>query len=148
MTSTWRIAHACWDVAWGMLRTASVALPALGLVGMSGPAFGQEIGAQPFRFVVVGDTQTDGGESSVNWDVLTQLVQDMNTHDPAFGLFVGDLVGGSSSLATTRSQWADFLTATDALTGTRLPVPGNHDVFGGVGTFDAFAETFYWLRRP
>ncbi|MFP6563893.1 MAG: LamG-like jellyroll fold domain-containing protein [Myxococcota bacterium] len=100
---------------------------------------------QPFSFVVVGDTQTDGGESSVNWDVLTQLVQDMNSHEPDIGLFVGDLVGGSSSLATTQSQWADFLTATDAFTGTRLPIPGNHDVYGGVGTFAAFAATFDWL---
>jgi hypothetical protein len=53
--------------------------------------------SESFRFVVVGDTQTDGGETSVNWDVLTQLVQDMNSHDPDIGLFVGDLVGGSSS---------------------------------------------------
>jgi 3',5'-cyclic AMP phosphodiesterase CpdA len=95
--------------------------------------------------VVVGDTQTDGAETSVNSDVLTQLVADMNTHNPAFGLFVGDLVGGSSSLATTRAQWADFLAATDGFMGTRLPIPGNHDVYGGVGTFAAFAETFPWL---
>jgi hypothetical protein len=35
--------------------------------------------------VLVGDTRTDGAEISVNWDVLTQLVVDMNTHNPTFG---------------------------------------------------------------
>jgi len=117
----------------------------LGVFGISRVGIAQEGEPQPFRFVVVGDTQTDGAESSVNWDVLTQLVADMNTHNPTFGLFVGDLVGGSSSLTTTRAQWSDFLAATADFMGTRLPIPGNHDVYGGAGTFDAFSETFPWL---
>ena len=129
----------------GASLAASLVLALAALAAGPGGALAQGAGPQPFRFVVVGDTQTDGGEASVNWDVLTQLVADMNTHNPAFGLFVGDLVGGSNSLNTTRAQWADFLAATDAFVGTRLPIPGNHDVYGGVGTFDAFAETFPWL---
>ncbi|MCS5638257.1 MAG: metallophosphoesterase, partial [Myxococcota bacterium] len=118
----------------GALMAARLALAILGFAGVSRVALAQGSEPQPFRFVVVGDTQTDGAETSVNWDVLTQLVADMNTHNPAFGLFVGDLVGGSNSLPTTRAQWADFLAATDAFVGTRLPIPGNHDVYGGVGT--------------
>ncbi len=135
----------CWKRATSVRTAGTLALLAVGLAGISQAAQGQGAEPQPFRFVVVGDTQTDGAEASVNWDVLTQLVADMNTHNPAFGLFVGDLVGGSSSLTTTRAQWADFLAATDAFVGTRLPIPGNHDVYGGVGTFDAFSETFPWL---
>jgi len=135
----------CWKRATSVRTAGTLALLAVGLAGISQAAHGQGAEPQPFRFVVVGDTQTDGAEASVNWDVLTQLVADMNTHNPAFGLFVGDLVGGSSSLTTTRAQWADFLAATDAFVGTRLPIPGNHDVYGGIGTFDAFSETFPWL---
>ena len=101
--------------------------------------------AAPFSFVVVGDTQTDGGEASVNWDVLPQLVEDMNTHDPAFGLFAGDLVGGGWTVAGTQDQWEDFKTATADFQGEILVAPGNHDVYGGAGTFDAWRETFDWL---
>ncbi|NCG19112.1 MAG: hypothetical protein GWP91_08875 [Rhodobacterales bacterium] len=100
-----------------------------------------------FQFVVVGDTQTDGGEDSVNWDVLTQLMVDMNTHDPLFGLFVGDLVGGTGTVAGTIGQWNDFLNATAPFIGERLPLLGNHDVYGGAGTFNAFATTFDWLPQ-
>lgn len=100
-----------------------------------------------FQFTVVGDTQTDGGENSVNWDVLTQLVEDMNTHDPAFGLFVGDLVGGTGSIAGTISQWEDFKSATAAFNGQIYAVPGNHDFYGGEGTQAAWAQTFDWLPQ-
>jgi len=139
------VTRSCSKPKWAMALAASLALLVPGLAGIARVALAQGAEPQPFRFVVVGDTQTDGAEASVNWDVLTQLVVDMNAHNPAFGLFVGDLVGGSSSLTTTRAQWADFLAATDAFGGTRLPIPGNHDVYGGVGTFDAFSETFHWL---
>ncbi len=98
--------------------------------------------AAPFTFVVVGDTQTDGEEDSVNWDVLPELITDMNTHDPAFGLFAGDLVGGSSSLTETERQWGDFHAATAHFTGTVLAVPGNHDVYPGAGTFGAWRRSF------
>ena len=104
--------------------------------------------AQEVRFVVVGDTQTDGDHTSINWDVLPAIVEDMNTHDPVVGLFVGDLVGGSGSVAGTVAQWADFQAATADFEGTVLAVPGNHDVYGGAGTFDAWRETFPWLLVP
>ena len=64
--------------------------------------------AADLTFVVVGDTQTDGDELSVNWDVFPQIVEDMNTHSPDVGLFVGDLVGGAGSVSGTVSQWQDF----------------------------------------
>lgn len=105
-------------------------------------AVGASASASDFRFVVVGDTQTDGSHSSINWDVLPLLIEDMNTHDPTVGLFVGDLVGGTGSIDGTVAQWADFQTATADFTGQLLAVPGNHDVYGGAGTFEAWRETF------
>ena len=58
-----------WSRPRGPRLTRGVAsLAVLGaVVGMS-PA--DAAVSQSFRFVVVGDTQTDGGETSVNWDVL------------------------------------------------------------------------------
>ena len=64
--------------------------------------------AQELTFVVVGDMQTDGNHSSINWNVFPQMVQDMNAHDPQLGLFVGDLVGGASTVSGTQAQWLDF----------------------------------------
>ena len=101
--------------------------------------------AADLSFVVVGDMQTDGSESSINSTVFPQLVEDMNTHSPDVGLFVGDLVGGSGSVAGTVTQWADFNAVVAGFVGFPMVVPGNHDVYGGAGTFDAFRETFDWL---
>ena len=98
-----------------------------------------------FTFVVVGDTQTDGYDWSINWSVFPNIIEDMNAHDPVVGLFAGDLVGGSSSLIDTRGQWQDFKDVALDLTGEVLPVVGNHDVYPGVGTFAAFADEFDWL---
>ena len=101
--------------------------------------------AADLTFVVVGDTQTDGNHVSINWDVFPQIVEDMNTHSPDVGLFVGDLVDGAYSVSETKSQWEDFVAVIDGFSGTALMVPGNHDVYGGAGTFDAFRQTFPWL---
>jgi MYXO-CTERM domain-containing protein len=101
--------------------------------------------ADDFRFVVVGDTQTNGNHTSINWDVMPVLIEDMNTHQPVVGLFVGDLVGGSNSVSGTISQWQDFKSVSAGLNGEVLPILGNHDVYGGSGTFEAFGNVFDWL---
>ena len=101
--------------------------------------------AQELTFVVVGDMQTDGNHSSINWNVFPQMVQDMNAHDPQLGLFVGDLVGGASTVSGTQAQWLDFKSVVADFDGQVLAVPGNHDVYGGAGTFRAWRETFPWL---
>ena len=101
--------------------------------------------AADLSFVVVGDTQTDGSHDSINWDVFPQIIEDMNTHHPQVGLFVGDLINGSYSLDDTISQWADFEQVVAGFEGMPLLVLGNHDVYSGSGTFDAFRETFDWL---
>lgn len=101
--------------------------------------------AADLSVVVVGDTQTDGDELSVNWEVFPQIVEDMNTHSPDVGLFVGDLVGGAGTVSGTVEQWRDFKSVVAGFTGFPLLVPGNHDVYGGTGTFAAFRRTFDWL---
>ena len=97
---------------------------------------------EPFSFAVVGDTQTDGSGASINWSVFPAVVDGANAQGASFLLVAGDLVGGSSSLAATVDQWGDFRAVADGFSGTVLPVPGNHDVYGGAGTFDAWRTTF------
>ena len=108
------------------------------MLALVGAAFGEDA----FRFAVVGDVQTDGDESSINWDVLPTLIEDMNAKNPDILLVAGDLVGGSYSVAGTVTQWEDFQLATADFDGTVYAVPGSHDVYGGSGTFAAFKDMF------
>jgi hypothetical protein len=98
----------------------------------------------PLRFVVVGDTQDDGTTGGgINDSVWPQMALDMNAHDPAFALFPGDLVAGSTSSAVTLNEWGDWDVATSPLTAVRLMTPGNHDMSGG--TFNSWSNSFPWL---
>lgn len=98
------------------------------------------------RFVVVGDTQDDGTTGGgVNDAVWPAMADDMNALNPAFALFCGDLVSGSSSLPVTTAQWEDWKVATSGLLAPRYMVPGNHDMYGGTGTYAAWTQTFPWL---
>ncbi|MCP4807554.1 MAG: hypothetical protein GY913_15200 [Proteobacteria bacterium] len=108
------------------------------MIWLVSAAFAQDA----YRFAVIGDPQTDGDESSVNWDVLPVLVEDMNAKNPDVLLVAGDLVGGAYSVGSTVTQWEDFLLATADFDGTVYAVPGNHDVYGGSGTFAAWKDTF------
>ncbi len=100
---------------------------------------------EAFSFVVVGDTQSNGTDWSVNWTEVPAIVEAANTHDPVIMLVAGDLVAGSSSISDTVAQWEDFKDATADFDGTIYPVPGNHDVYGGSSTFAWWRETFDWL---
>jgi len=105
---------------------------------------GAALAQDAFRFAVVGDTQTeDYSESaSINPTVFPAIVEAANTQNAELLLVAGDLVGGSGSLASTRSQWSDFRAVAVDFDGEVLVIPGNHDVYGGEGTFAAFAEDF------
>jgi hypothetical protein len=103
--------------------------------------------SEPFSFTVVGDTQTDGSHTSINWDVVPPMIEGMNALEPDLSIFVGDLVGGSGSLSATVSQWQDFDSVTSDLNSTRYLVPGNHDMYGGQGTFNAWATMWPELPR-
>ena len=123
-----------------MVRDRGTRLPPVRdvVIWLVGTALAQDA----FRFAVIGDPQTDGDESSINWDVLPQLIEDMNARNPDLLLVAGDLVGGAGTVPATVAQWDDFQTATAAFSGTVYAVPGNHDVYGGAGTFDAWRSTF------
>lgn len=108
------------------------------LIALPQPAVAEEV----LRLAVVGDTQTDGSHSSINWDVLPGVVAGAEAQGATHLLVAGDLVGGSSSLSATVSQWEDFKLATEEFSGEVFAVPGNHDVYGGSGTFEAWRETF------
>ena len=98
----------------------------------------------PLRFVVVGDTQDDGTTGGgINDNIWPQMAYDMNALDPAFALFCGDLVSGSSSTSAHINEWNEWETATSPLFATRLMTPGNHDFYGG--TFASWRNAFPWL---
>lgn len=122
-----------------LLPASLLALLALGLFSVEKSGDGA-----PLRFVVVGDTQSDGS-GSINWNVVPQMIQDMNALNPDFALFCGDIVSGTGSVAGTVAQWEEWKTATTLFTGQRYLVPGNHDFYGGAGSFAAWRTTFPWL---
>ncbi len=96
------------------------------------------------RFVVAGDTQDNGSTGGgINSNVWPQMAHDMNAHSPAFALFPGDLVAGSTSSSVTLAEWAEWDAATAPLTAVRLMTPGNHDMYGG--TFNSWSSAFPWL---
>jgi hypothetical protein len=107
---------------------------------------GRGEGSGRFSFVVVGDTQDDGTTGGgVNDKLWPAMAYDMNALNPAFALFCGDLVSGSSSIDTTVAQWEDWKVATNPLNATRYMVPGNHDMYGGAQTYKRWTQTFPWL---
>ncbi len=97
--------------------------------------------AAPIRIAVVGDTQN--GE--FGGGVLDELVRDIDSLDPDFVIFPGDLVGD-----TGVGGWQAWKDRTAALGANalgidkRLMTPGNHDRGSG-GTFTNWQQTFDWL---
>jgi len=80
--------------------------------------------AEPFSFAVVGDTQTDGAGSSINWEQFPAVVEGANTQGATYLLVAGDLVGGSTSLSATVAQWGDFELAAADFLGQRAGARG------------------------
>lgn len=112
----------------------------IGLTATASPT--ASAAAQPFKFAVVGDTQQTefGGRSNL----LTRLVESINTHDVDYVLFPGDLISDTAAVG----GWAAWRDRTAALgtnsTGRdkRLMTPGNHDVGAGARLWQT---TFGWL---
>ncbi len=98
--------------------------------------------ADSFSFAVVGDTQGSGG---LNYDVMPQIVQDMNALDPAMVFFVGDLIGGYYTIDPHQEAWEAWVAEAYALNAEIYAVPRNHDFFPGWPVYDAWLETFDWL---
>jgi uncharacterized protein (TIGR03382 family) len=98
--------------------------------------------AGTFSFAVVGDTQ---GSGTLNYEVMPQIVQDMNALDPALVFFVGDLIGGYYTIEPHQQAWEEWVAEAWKLNAEIYAVPGNHDFFPGEAVYDAWSETFDWL---
>ncbi len=102
----------------------------------------QPAGAEPFTFAVVGDTQ---GSGTLNYEVMPQLVEDMNAVAPDLVIFVGDLIGGYYTIGSHQAAWEEWVDVAAGLEAEVYAVPGNHDFFPGLSVYDAWLETFPWL---
>jgi len=90
-------------------------------------------GDSAFRFGVLGDVQ--------GLQFLSQLITDMNAHDPALVVFPGDLVSTGST-----ASWNQWDALSQHFVGgpeNRLMVPGNHDL--PVGGDLQWQQKFNWL---
>jgi uncharacterized protein (TIGR03382 family) len=99
--------------------------------------------ADSFSFAVVGDTQGSGG--GLNFDVMPQMVQDMNALEPSMVFFVGDLINGHYTIDPHQASWEAWVAEAWQLDSEIYALPGNHDFFPGVSVYDAWLETFDWL---
>ena len=100
------------------------------------------VSADSFTFAVVGDTQ---GSGSLNYEVMPQMVEDMNALDPALVIFVGDLIGGTYTIDSQQAAWEEWVDVASGLNAEVYAVPGNHDFFPGEPVYGAWLETFPWL---
>ncbi len=92
-----------------------------------------------FRFGVMADSEgdwTDPEQLGVH-PMLSQLITEMNVHDPAFCLFPGDLGYG----VRLERQWAHWKDVTSHFTGKMYVTPGNRDA-GLMGLLDLWREAF------
>lgn len=100
-------------------------------------------GGTAFRFAVMADSRSDSTSPAVNSTVLSQLITDMNTLNPIFCIFPGDLVfGGWVSNDAFKAQLQEWKDATGHFKGTLFVCPGNHEFQGGAGRADAWREKF------
>ncbi len=99
--------------------------------------------ADAYSFAVVGDTQGSGG--GLNYDVMPQLIQDMNELEPSMVFFVGDLINGHYTIDPHQASWEDWVAEAWQLNAEIYALPGNHDFFPGASVYDAWLETFDWL---
>lgn len=95
------------------------------------------------KFAVIGDTQ--GGEFGGHSNLLTRLMESVNTHNVDYVLFPGDLLGDSGANGWNAWKSRTSIVGTNSLgRDKRLMTPGNHDRGSG-GTFANWQNTFDWL---
>lgn len=99
----------------------------------------------PWRFVVLGDTRTEGLHPP---PAMAQIVQNAAAARPEVALANGDLIYAMDDEASVREQWRNWRAAVAPL-GARyvLPTPGNHDVQGHAWATDLMVEAFPELPR-
>lgn len=100
---------------------------------------------QPWRFVILGDTRTQGLDPP---EVTSQIVVQAAAAHPAMVLAVGDLINALNTPDEVRQQWQNWravvapLVAVDHGSPWLLPTPGNHDVQSGSWAAALFTEAF------
>ncbi len=80
-----------------------------------------------FHFVVLGDSQFH------NPPAFNRIIDDTRTLRPAFVVQVGDMIRGyTDDVAGVRNEWRRFKNQIAPLAPVPyVPVPGNHDLYGG-----------------
>jgi 3',5'-cyclic-AMP phosphodiesterase len=95
---------------------------------------------QPWRFVVLGDTRTEGLRPP---DTTYQIVERARLAQPEIVLTVGDMINALDDQASVREQWRYWREAVAPLGARHLLVtPGNHDVQGNAWATDLLVEAF------
>jgi Icc protein len=100
---------------------------------------------QPWRFVVLGDTRTDGLDPP---PVTGQIVALAQAHRPEITLANGDLIKALEDQDSVREQWRRWRAVVAPLghytSGATwlLPTPGNHDVEDNAWATDLMVEAF------
>src|SRR5262245_12797427 len=95
---------------------------------------------QPWRFVVLGDTRTEGLKPP---DVTNRIVEQARAAQPEVALAVGDMINALDDQASVREQWRLWREVVAPLGARHLLVtPGNHDVQGNAWATDLLVEAF------
>jgi len=96
-----------------------------------------------WRFIVTGDSRSDGELNGVNVPILTEIANEILKREVDFVLLSGDLVVGSRDQEEIQSQlntWIDVMRPVYNAGIGVYPIRGNHDT-GGTKTSD---ESIAW----
>ncbi|HEX5688360.1 MAG TPA: metallophosphoesterase [Roseiflexaceae bacterium] len=95
---------------------------------------------QPWRFVVLGDTRTEGLKPP---DITYALVERARQAQPEVVLCVGDMINALDTQDEVREQWRFWREAVAPLGAEHVLVtPGNHDVQGNAWATDLLVAAF------
>jgi Icc protein len=95
---------------------------------------------QPWRFVVLGDTRTEGLDPP---DTTHAIVARAAQAQPEVVLADGDMINALNTQDEVREQWRRWRAAVAPLGATHVLVtPGNHDVQGNAWATDLLVEAF------
>jgi hypothetical protein len=132
-----------------MLKLKSTFLVATPLILLILLAFGctsttiQKSTQNSWRFIVTGDSRSNGEYNGVNVPILTEVASEIVKSNVDFVLFTGDLVVGYSDQETIQNQlntWMDVMQPVYNAGIGVYPIRGNHDT-GGAKTS---SESISW----
>ena len=93
---------------------------------LSAMVCGEVVGADAFRFVVIGDTRPKF--ESEDFQIFEGLIRRINQREPALVVNLGDLIYGYGILSKEH-QWDKYLQAARTLSVPYWQLPGNHDIY-------------------